>query len=112
MEIEDVFRRLGINKNYKGCRRTSLLLELALENDCRLEAVTKELYMEAAEQLHCHWKALEHSLRTVIKRAWITNPEFIQEMAGYPMDDYPANSEFLSITVGYIQRSNSFSAQT
>ena len=109
MEIEDLLQTLGINKSYKGYRRILLILCLALENEDRLEAVTKELYMEAASQLNCDWKALEHSLRTVIKRAWMTNPTLVQEMAGYSMSDYPVNSEFLSITVGYIQRINSFS---
>lgn len=111
LEIEDILWMLGITQSYKGYRRISLILELALKNESRLEAVTKELYMEAATQLHCDWKAIEHSLRTVIRRAWMTNPAFIQEMAGHHMSKYPVNSEFLSITVRYIQRMNSFFAQ-
>ena len=111
LEIEDILWMLGITENYKGYRRILLVLELALKNESRLEAVTKELYMEAATQLNCDWKAIEHSLRTVIKRAWMTNPNFIQVMAGHQMNKYPANSEFLSIIVGYIQRLNSFSAR-
>ena len=111
LEIEDILWMLGITQSYKGYRRMLLILDLALKNESRLEAVTKELYMEAAEQLHCDWKALEHSLRTVVRRAWMTNPGFLQEMAGYHISDYPVNSEFLSIIVGYLQRMNSVSAQ-
>ena len=111
LEIEDILQMLGITKSYKGYRRILLILQLALKNESRLEAVTRELYMEAATQLHCDWKALEHSLRTVIRRARMTNPDFMQEMAGYRMSYYPVNSEFLAITVRYIQRMNSFSAQ-
>lgn len=112
LEIEDILQTLGITKSYKGYRRILLILGLALDNEDRLEAVTKELYMEAATQLNCDWKALEHSLRTVVRRAWEVNPAFMQEMAGYSMSGYPVNSEFLSIAVGYIQRLNAFSPKT
>lgn len=110
-QIEDLLRMLGITKKYKGYRRISFILRLALDEEDRLEAITKELYMEAASELNCNWEAVEHSIRTVIKRAWKINPALMQEIAGYSMYSYPENSEFFSIAVGYIQRHTSLSEQ-
>lgn len=106
-EIEDLLRTLGISRSYKGYRRIVYILGLALEDEDRLEAVTKELYMEAADTMGCSWGAVEHSLRTVIKRGWTVNPGFMEKMAGYPMDGQPMTSEFLSMALGYIQRRSS-----
>ena len=104
IEIPQFLHRLGITKCYIGYKRVILLLELALENEDRLEAVTKELYMETAHRLGCNWAAVERSVRTVVHKAWMTNPDFLMEIAGYPLTQAPTSSDFLAFSVNYLQR--------
>lgn len=105
MTPEIILQTLGISLRFKGYRRTLLALTLAFQDECRLEAVTTDIYMEVAKQLHCNWMSVEHSIRTSVKRAWNVNRKFLIEMAGYDLVEAPTSADFLSICVSYLQRS-------
>lgn len=59
MTIQEILRRLGITRCYKGFKHTEFAIALAVSNEERLEAVTKEIYMETASRFHCKWTAVE-----------------------------------------------------
>lgn len=46
--IQDTLRLFGITRCYKGFKRTAYAIYLAVQDESRLEAVTKEIYMETA----------------------------------------------------------------
>lgn len=48
MSIQETLRLFGITRCYKGFLHTAYAIQLAVENENRLEAVTKEIYMETA----------------------------------------------------------------
>ena len=102
MEIQIILRRLGICTTYKG---TVLALTLALEDENRLNSITREIYTEVAKQLNATPSAIEKNLRTVVQRAWRMNPGDLEKMAGYRLEYMPSVSEFLDILFNYIQRS-------
>lgn len=52
MSIQETLRLFGITRCYKGFLHTAYAIQLAVENENRLEAVTKEIYMETARNLH------------------------------------------------------------
>ncbi len=103
--IHDILRSLGVTRNYRGYTYIVYAVELVLENDSRLNAITKEVYGEVARQFGCEWSAVERNFRTIIKRAWSINPQRLVEMAGYPLSGPPTASEFIEIISNYIQRS-------
>ena len=105
MEIQIVLRRLGICSTYKGYKATVLALTLALEDENRLNSITKNIYSEVARQLGSTPSAVERNMRTVVQRAWKINPADIERMAGYHIEYLPSVSEFLDILFNYIQRS-------
>lgn len=105
MEIQIVLRRLGICSTYKGYKATILALTLALEDENRLNSITKNIYSEVARQLGSTPSAVERNMRTVVQRAWKINPADLERMAGYHIEYLPSVSEFLDILFNYIQRS-------
>ncbi len=105
MEIQIVLRRLGICSTYKGYKATVLALTLALEDENRLNSITKNIYSEVARQLGSTPSAVERNMRTVVQRAWKINPADLERMAGYHIEYLPSVSEFLDILFNYIQRS-------
>ena len=105
MEIQIVLRRLGICSTYKGYKATVLALTLALEDENRLNSITKNIYSEVARQLCSTPSAVERNMRTVVQRAWKINPADLERMAGYHIEYLPSVSEFLDILFNYIQRS-------
>ena len=104
--IQDTLRHFGITRCYKGFRHTTYAIYLAVQDESRLEAITKEIYMETATYFGCKWTAVERNIRTSVERAWSVNPSLLIEMAGYPLDTEPTASEFIEIIAAYIIRSH------
>lgn len=111
MTVQDTLQALGITRNYRGCLRAAAAIELVLEDEDRLEAVTKEIYLEVAQRCHCNWYAVERNIRTVVQRAWHVNRPLLTQMAGYPMDAPPTASEFIAIVANYIRRAGAQEGQ-
>ena len=105
MEIQIILRRLGVCTTYKGYKALVLAITLALEDENRLNSITREIYNEVAHQLDSTPSAIEKNLRTVVQRAWRMNPKDLEKMAGYKLEYMPSVSEFLDILFNYIQRS-------
>lgn len=102
MSIQETLRLFGITRCYKGFLHTAYAIQLAVENENRLEAVTKEIYMETAFHFNCTWTAVERNIRTAVARAWKINHALLCDMAGYPLTCAPTASEFIEIIASYI----------
>lgn len=106
MTIQETLRLFGITRCYKGFKHVEFAVALAVSEENRLEAVTKEIYMETASHFNCKWTAVERNIRTAVARAWSVNPALLCEMAGYPLTCTPTASEFIEIIASYILRSS------
>ena len=42
--VQDILRSLGITRCYKGFKHTEYAICLAIQDESRLEAITKEIY--------------------------------------------------------------------
>ena len=51
--VQDILRSFGITRCYKGFKHTEYAICLAIQDESRLEAITKEIYMETAA--HFEW---------------------------------------------------------
>ncbi len=102
IQIEIVLRRLGLYRNYKSYNRLIYAIYLVLENENRLEAVVKEVYMPVAEKFNCSWGAVERCLRESISRVWINNYEELCEIAGNRLKMPPTPAEMLDIFAMYL----------
>lgn len=103
--IDDKLQTLGITKNYKGYYQLKLAVQLALEDDFRLQSVSKEIYEPVAKKLGCHYYSIERNIRTISQRVWKRNTEKLCEIAMYKLNSEPSASELIAIIVANIQRS-------
>ena len=94
--IRRELRALGITRRCRCYGRIVMAIQLAVDQEDSLEAVTKEIYWEVGSR--CGRKC------TAVQIAWRTNPELLREMAGYPLDGPPTASEFLEILSNDVQR--------
>ena len=106
MAVQDILRLLGITRCYKGFNHTAYAVYLVTQDESRLAAVTKEIYMETASYFNCKWTAVERNIRTAAERAWKVNRPLLCEMAPYPLPCTPSASEFIEILASYILRSS------
>ena len=104
--IQDTLRSFGITRCYKGFQYAAYAIQLAVEDESRLEAITKEIYEETAEHFGCNGAAVERNIRTVVERAWKINSRLLREIAGYNLDHIPTASEFIEIMATHILRSS------
>ena len=104
--IYDELQRLGIAANYRGRKQAALAIQLALENEDRLDHVTKEIYWEVAESIGCNYDNIERNLRTVSHRAWNVSRSYLLKIAHYDLTAAPTASEFIAIVATHIRRTD------
>ena len=100
--ISIIVRQLGLYRNYKCYNRLIYAVYLVLENENRLEAVIKEVYMPVAEKYRCSWFAVERCFRESINRIWITNYDKLCELANAQLIKPPTPAEMLDILAVYM----------
>lgn len=74
MSIQETLRLFGITRCYKGFLHTAYAIQLAVENENRLEAVTKEdrfplqLYLDCGgtQYPHCRSEGMENQPRSAM----------------------------------------------
>lgn len=71
-----LLRKLGITANYRGFHYISHAMYLISEDQERLLYVSKLLYPDIAKEYKTDWRAVEHSIRTVINILWKDNSDF------------------------------------
>lgn len=104
-KIQEILRPFGITRKYAGCQQLALAVQIIQNDPDSLEAVGKQIYRPIASQCHCEWKSVERNVRTLAMRAWDVNPQYLQQIAGYPLSASPTAAEFMEIISNYIQRS-------
>lgn len=103
--IQKIMIQLGATPNYVGFRYCVTAICLVLEDSQRLLFVTKQIYMEIAEQYHTTDMAVERNIRTVVEVMWRSNPEYLRKLAGYKMTYKPTVSQFIGIISSWLMMS-------
>ena len=79
-------------------------IRLVVEQPSRIHAVQKEVYMVIAEQRHCHWHAVESSIRRSLDEAWRHNRSYMQLLANQLLHQCPSASGFIFLCAGHLLR--------
>ena len=106
LSICDELQALGITANYAGRRQAAMAIEPALQDEDRLNHVTKEIYWVVADSIGCKRCDIERNIRTVSHRAWNEGRQRLIEIARYDLHAAPTASEFISILTSHIRRSD------
>lgn len=94
---------LGLSANYIGFYRIVSAVKIASCDPQSLTMVTKCLYPQIARQHGTNWKAVERNIRSAIDIIWKRNPLGLQQLSSCRMDTKPANAQFISLLVFYLQ---------
>lgn len=97
-------RMLGIGRQYLGYNITIMAVRMVLRDENRLLCVKHKIFIPLSEQQHCDWRTIERNIRTVIRRAWCVNRDYLSELAGYPLHQEPTVKEFVEILSAHILR--------
>ena len=97
-------RDLGITANYKGYKQAAWAIHLALEDEARLNNISREIYHPLAQLFYCSHTSIERNLRTVAHRAWSLRRTYLQELAGRELAVPPTASMFITILSARIRR--------
>ena len=89
--------RLGVTANYKGFFHTAYAVSLCLQQQERLQLVTKWLYPDVAKRYGTNWKAVERNIRTISSVAWKRNRALLEQLVQHPLDRQLQAAEFLAV---------------
>ena len=102
--IDRILRPLGITRNMRAYSFLVEALTLIYEDEDRLNAVQKEIYMPIAENYDCSWKAIQSAIRRAVQASLLVNPTRLQEIAGYPLTGCPSAVQFLEMLYNALVR--------
>jgi hypothetical protein len=103
-QLDQILRPLGITRSSKNYRVLCEYMALICEQEDRLEAVQKEIYIPISDQRHCKWSAIQSAVRRAAEKAWALNPEGVQQLAGYPLTGAPSAVQFLEMLYNAVVR--------
>lgn len=103
-QVNDLLRPMGITRNLSAYSILCQCLELVCEQEDRLQAVEKDIYTPIADRRRCEPKAIQSAVRRAAKGAWLTNPEYVQQLAGYPLTGAPSAVQFIEMLYNALVR--------
>lgn len=104
-KIETLIRTLGIGATYRGYQYLNYGVKLCVDNEDYLQAVSKLLYPQIAQEFHATCSSVERNIRTVVGVCWDRgNRLYLQEIALHPLQYKPTSGEFFDILTGYLTR--------
>ena len=99
--IRRELRALGITRRCRCYGRIVMAIQLAVDQEDSLEAVTKEIYWEVGSRCGRKWTAVERNIRTAVQIAWRTNPsEFLEILSNDVQRAMERREEGVSSTPG------------
>ncbi|MCI6229132.1 MAG: sporulation initiation factor Spo0A C-terminal domain-containing protein [Clostridiales bacterium] len=102
--VLDLLRPLGITEKYIGAKQLIQAIEIVLKCPGSLHAIQKEIYDVIALQYSVSGGAVERNLRMVSQKAWETDSQYMENLAGYPMAKRPTASQLIEIILHSVQR--------
>lgn len=71
---------------------------------CRQLSISATVHTPIADRRRCEPKAIQSAVRRAAKGAWLTNPEYVQQLAGYPLTGAPSAVQFIEMLYNALVR--------
>ena len=99
----------GVSRSYTGYNYVVHGLLLILEDDERIECITKTLYLDIAKYFHTNWTCVEKNMRTIVNCVWNSHNVELREIIfnRTNRNKKPTNKEFLKYMYDYIMQAGS-----
>ena len=94
----------GVSRSYTGYNYVVYALLLTLEDNKRIECITKTLYLDVAKHFHTTWSCVEKNMRTVVNHVWDShNTQLLETIFNRSgRSKKPTNKEFLKYMYDYV----------
>ena len=102
-EVYGLIRKLGATSKYKGYYYVAEAVNMAKELQERPMKITKDIYPYLARKYRSTPTNIEHDIRTMVNVCWEGNKKLLDEIAGYPLEYKPTNSEFIDMLAYYLR---------
>ena len=101
-EVYGTIRKLGATSKYKGYYFVAEAIRMTMEFQERPMKITKDIYPKLAKKFKSKPSNIEHDIRTIVNVCWENHRERLEEIAGYPLEYRPTNSEFVDRIAFYL----------
>ena len=94
----------GVSRSYTGYNYVVYSLQLILEDEERIDCITKTLYLDVAKHFHTTWSCVEKNMRTIVNCVWNShNTELLEIIFNRSKrNKKPSNKEFFRYMYDYI----------
>ncbi len=94
----------GVSRSYTGYNYVVYGLLLIIEDEKRIECITKSLYLDIAEHYQTNWNCVEKNMRTVVTSVWKSHNAALLEIIFNKSNraKRPTNKEFLKYMYDYV----------
>ena len=96
-KVYGLIRRLGANSKYKGYFFVAEAVKISMGDQYKPLRITKDIYPYLARKYRSTPTNIEHDIRTMVNVCWEGNKKLLDEIAGYPLEYKPTNSEFIAM---------------
>ena len=105
-KIYGTIRKLGAISTYRGFPFLADAIKLTMNYQNKHLKITKDIYPYVARKYETTNMNVERCIRIVINACWTKNKDGFEEIAGYPLNHKPTNSEFIDMVVYYLSESD------
>ena len=102
-KVYGLIRRLGANSKYKGYFFVAEAVKISMGYQYKPLRITKDIYPCLARKYRSTPTNIEHDIRTMVNVCWEGNKKLLDEIAGYPLEYKPTNSEFIDMLAYYLR---------
>lgn len=106
--IVNTLDSFGVSRSYTGYNYVVYGLLLTLEDEERIECITKTLYLDIAKHFHTSWNCVEKNMRTIVNCVWASHNMELLEIIFHKSyrSKKPTNKEFLKYMYDYVMQVN------
>ena len=102
-EVYGTIRKLGASTKYKGYYFVAEAIKMTMEFQDRPMKITKDIYPLLAKKYRSKPSNVEHDIRTIVNVCCENHRERLEQIAGYPLEYRPTNSEFVDMIAFYLE---------
>lgn len=105
-KTELLLKKAGFSKRYQGYRYLMECIEKILEDDSRLCALSKQVYLPISQKYRVSFRCIERDIRTARDYAWHRGgKDFLEQISGGIYAEAPPVGELIEILALHLKES-------
>lgn len=105
LRIERLMSDIGVTTNYKGYHYLTDALRICLKKTGKIR-ITKDIYPRVATIYGVPSIRVEQNIRFAKEHSYSNRKDKLEEIAGFPLEKIPSNTEFLVMLTEYLKKTD------